>query len=63
MKIITRVAKYTRINDKDGNVSLTNLLLIVMIVKFAFAPSSDMDMVALVAAMLNYFGKKWLETP
>ena len=63
MKIITRVAKYTRINDKDGNVSLTNLLLIVMIVKFAFAPASDMDMVALVAAMLNYFGKKWLETP
>lgn len=60
MKLLKRLLQYLRINDENDNLSLTNLVLMVMVVKFAMAETNSVDMAALVTVMLNYFGKKWL---
>ena len=60
---IKRLLLYLRINDKEGNLSVTNLLVLILLIKVTLAPYSDLDIVALAGAIFNYFGKKWLETP
>lgn len=61
MEKVKRLFRYLRINDEQDNLSLTNLLVIVMLVKFGMTESTPIDMSALGTVVLNYFGKKWLD--
>ena len=60
MKHIKRLFRYLRINDENDNLSLTNIMVVVMVVKFGAADVQSIDMAALMTVTLNYFGKKWL---
>lgn len=60
VKYIKRLLRYLRINDEQDNLSLTNVLILVMAYKFAAAETNPVDMAALMTVTLNYFGKKWL---
>lgn len=55
-----RVAEFLRVIDiHDGNVSLTNVALLIVLVKLAVAPEVTLvDAGALLVALLSYQGKK-----
>lgn len=60
MKYLNKLFTYLRINDEQGRLSLTNLLIYIMVYKFATAETTMLDVGALGAVIVNYMGKRWL---
>jgi hypothetical protein len=49
------------VDDHDGNISLSNIVFIVVMVKIVLIPHPNMfDLGSLLAVVLNYNTKKWL---
>lgn len=58
-----RVLNFLRLIDDDGHLSLTNLAVIVILVKTAIAPTlSVTDIGALLIAVLNYAHRRVVNT-
>jgi hypothetical protein len=54
-----KILKFFNLTDKDGNLSITNIAVIVLITKIALAPDMDWPTVgALLASMMNYMNKR-----
>ena len=58
-----RLLKTLRLLDEDGTVSLSNILLIVLIIKIALVPTLDWTVVSgLALSLLNYGHRKILRS-
>ena len=53
-----QILKVLRILDPDGTVSLTSIVLIVAVVRFALVPLQTETLVALMGALAAHQGKK-----
>jgi hypothetical protein len=63
MGFFARLLAFLRLTDAhDGQLSLTNLALIIVLVKLALAPSSPIDLATLLATLTAYYGKKVLSS-
>lgn len=57
--MLTRLLTFVRALDDKGNLSITNLSVVAMLVKvFSSGAVSQTDLIALVAVILNYAIKK-----
>ena len=59
---INKILQYLRINDEKGRVSLTNIALILILVKIAVVPATSMkDIAALMTVVLSYQVKRKID--
>ena len=59
---INKILQYFRINDEKGRVSLTNIALILILVKIAVVPATSMkDIAALMTVVLSYQVKRKID--
>src|SRR5688572_26794815 len=59
-----RVLTFLRLVDENGNLSLTNIAVIVSLVKLAMTPTVSMtDTGALLVSVLNYAYKRFSQAP
>lgn len=57
--IFNRILKFLNLSDRGGNLSITNIAVIVLITKIALAPTVDWQAAgALMVALLNYAHKR-----
>jgi len=57
-----KVMQYLRINDSNNLVSLTNIAMMLILVKIAMTPVTTFeDLTALTVAVLGYQGKRLIE--
>lgn len=61
---IKRVAQFLRITDDNGNVSITNIALVAVLVKLMLTPQlATADLLAFVASMVGYNVKRFAVNP
>jgi len=54
-----KILKFLNVVDREGNLSITNIAVIVLLTKIAIAPDMDWPTVgALLASMMNYMNKR-----
>lgn len=60
---MTQFLKRVRFLDEDGNVSLTNIAVYVVVIRLATAPALDYAAVAaLMASLTSYQTKRYLQS-
>lgn len=62
--MLSRVLRFLRITDKDGNLSLTNLIVYVVLIKVILKADAIQatDLGTILAAILGYQGKRAIES-
>ena len=60
MVFLSKILTFLSLADKDGNISLTNLGVVVCITKIAIAPTLDWQVIsALLLTLLSYNSKRY----
>lgn len=55
LELFNKILQYLRINDEKGRISLTNIALMLILVKIAVVPVTTMkDIAALMTVVLSY---------
>lgn len=61
---IQRVAQFMRVTDENGNISITNLALVAVLVKLLLTPQlATADLLAFLASMVGYNVKRFVANP
>ena len=61
LELFNKILQYLRINDEKGRISLTNIALMLILVKIAVVPVTTMkDIAALMTVVLSYQIKRKL---
>lgn len=56
-----RIAEVLRLADENGNMSLTNIVVMAALVRVLLAPAmSTPDLIALLGALTSYQSKRWM---
>jgi hypothetical protein len=63
MDRLIKILQFFRLVDENKQLSITNIMLIVMLVKLVMVKAEPLDVGALFIAALNYFGKKVVGGP
>ena len=62
LELFNKILKYLRINDEKGRISLTNIALMLILVKIAVVPVTTMkDIAALMTVVLSYQIKRKID--
>lgn len=58
MKIVNRILKFLRLSDQEGDLSLTNISVMVLLVKIALVPDFSINEAALFLTALGGYNLK-----